>query len=170
MSLAGSFLIARPTLRDPSFARTVVLLLAHNEDGAFGLVVNRPTQPPGSPFPVFAGGPCPSPGLFMLHGQADWMADPEEESLPGTKREVAPGIWVGDAGCLDRAGQTSADEIPRYRVFNGYAGWGEGQLEHELAGGAWAVVPATSELLFDIPAEELWDHLSPPRIPQPSLN
>ena len=56
------------------------------------------------------------------------------------------------------------------RVFRGYAGWGGGQLERELAVGDWAIVPASGELLFDTPAADLWKHLVPPMIPQPSVN
>ena len=55
-------------------------------------------------------------------------------------------------------------------MFSGYAGWGPGQLEGELAAGAWAIVPATGELLFDVPAEDLWYRLVPPTIPEPSVN
>jgi putative transcriptional regulator len=55
-------------------------------------------------------------------------------------------------------------------MFSGYAGWGPGQLEGELAAGAWAIVPASGELLFDVPAEQLWFRLAPPTIPEPSVN
>jgi len=161
-SLAGSFLIARPTLTDPSFARAVVLLLQHSAEGAFGLVVNRPVEQKGLPFPVCAGGPCQTPGLFMLHGHPEWAGS--------SPTEVATGIFVGDNSCLTRATDAPAGEARRCRVFLGYAGWGPGQLEREIAAGAWATVPATSELLFDTPAEELWPQLAPPRIPEPSLN
>ena len=65
MSLAGSFLVARQVLRDPNFERTVVLLLAHSDEGAFGLVVNRPATAKGLPWPLFVGGPCPSPGFSL---------------------------------------------------------------------------------------------------------
>jgi putative transcriptional regulator len=118
---------------------------------------------------VFAGGPCPSPGLLLLHGQADW-AGPSADGTEATGQEVAPGIFVGDASCLERARHPQPGETPRFRVFSGYAGWGAGQLEGELAAGAWAVTPATGTLLFDTPAGELWDRLAPPMIPQPSVN
>jgi putative transcriptional regulator len=167
MSLAGSFLVARTILRDPTFNRTVVLLLAHNDDGALGLVVNRPLKADGLPFPLFDGGPCPSPGLFMLHGHVDWSSPPPEEAV---KPELAPGIFIGDASSLNQATEPQPGQVLRFRVFRGYAGWGGGQLENELASGAWTVLPATGELLFDTPVEELWDHLAPPTIPQPSLN
>lgn len=166
-SLAGSFLIAKPALTDPNFRRTVVLLLQHDEDGAFGLVVNRPSKIPSWPLPIFLGGPCNSDGLFLLHGHEDWTQEeePEEES-----KVVAPGIFLGDQTCLKRV-----DEIPetgelRCRLFKSYAGWGPGQLEGELAQGAWAIAPANGQLLFQTPAEELWTLLLPPSIPQPSLN
>jgi putative transcriptional regulator len=58
----------------------------------------------------------------------------------------------------------------RFRMFAGNSGWGPGQLEGELAGGAWAVVPASGEALFDTPIDELWDSLLPPQLPEPSVN
>jgi putative transcriptional regulator len=175
MSLAGSFLVARPVLQDPNFARSVVLLLAHSADGAFGLVVNRPVPEPieGVPFPVYFGGPCPAPGLLMLHGHPEWQdekpgaAENEEESTP----EIGPGIFVGDAACLERAREASEGSgEARFRVFSGYAGWAAGQLEGEIAAGAWAVVAARGPLLFGTPAGDLWDRLVPPSLPQPSVN
>jgi putative transcriptional regulator len=164
MSLAGTFLIARPVLRDKNFVHTVVLILAHNPDGAFGLVVNRPAKVEGLSFPVFAGGPCPSPGLILLHGHAEWA---EEGNAP---HQVAPGIFLGDPACLDRATKAAAEHPVRLRAYHGYSGWGPGQLEDEMAAGAWAVVPAKGELLFDAALDSLWLDLVPPAIPQPSLN
>jgi putative transcriptional regulator len=165
-SLAGHFLIARPVLRDPNFARTVVLLLQHGSVGAFGVVVNRPAKAKGVPFPVFTGGPCESPGLLMLHGHKDWLDDSEEE----VKREVAPGIFLGDASCIKKINDPGPDDSFRFRMFAGNSGWGPGQLEGELAGGAWVVVPASGELLFDTPIDELWTSLLPPQFPEPSAN
>jgi putative transcriptional regulator len=165
-SYAGKFLIARLALQEASFRQTVVLLLQHAAEGAFGLVVNRAVSVEGLPFPVFAGGPCQSEGLLMLHGHADWVESPTQ-AVP---REVAPGIFLGDASCLSRIGEGATEANHRYRMFSGYAGWGPGQLENELAAGAWAIVPASGELLFDVPAEDLWFRLAPPTIPEPSLN
>jgi putative transcriptional regulator len=165
-SLAGSFLIARPVLQDPSFKQTVVLLLQHSDEGAFGLVVNRPRSVEGLPFPLYAGGPCPSEGLFMVHGQVEWM-NPAEDKPDQT---IAEGIYLGDSSCIGRVNEPQAVQEPRYRLFTGYAGWGPDQLEHELAASAWAVVSATPQLLFDVPAADLWSSLLPPSIPQPSLN
>jgi len=178
MSLAGSFLVAQPSLDDPNFRQTIVLILAHNDDGAFGLVVNRPVNKAGLPFPVFNGGPCPAPGFFILHGHAEWLA-PQAEAVneqenehegEEKQREVAPGIFLGDPACLKRAAQLADGEKVRFRAFQGYAGWGPGQLESELHGGSWQVMAADSDILFGTPVETLWRLLAPPRIPRPSLN
>jgi putative transcriptional regulator len=163
---SGSFLIARPALQDPNFRKTVVLLLQHGPGGAFGLVVNRPAKVEGVPFPVYAGGPCGSQGLLMLHAHADWIeADNESEG-----KTVAPGIFLGDASCLKRVKEAAESDTLRYRMFAGYAGWGPGQLEDELASGAWAIVAANGTRLFDTPLEEMWTQFLPPAIPEPSLN
>lgn len=165
-SLAGSFLVAKPVLQDPNFVQTVVLLLRHNEEGAFGLVVNRPAKTEGIPFPVYVGGPCSAPGLIMLHGHDEWLsgkADPDEPA------EVIPGVYLGDTESLRRVAD---DDQPgfRFRVFTGYSGWGADQLERELSAGTWILAAATAELVFDTPTDELWDRLSPPSIPRPSIN
>ncbi len=169
MTYAGYFLIAKPMLQEPTFRHTVIFLMAHSAEGAFGLVVNRPTESKGMPWPIFTGGPCPSPGLIMLHGHADWVeADEDNEEKV---RPLAPGIFSGDAECLERAALESEEGGRlRFRVFSGYAGWGEGQLEGELASGAWSLKPANATLLFETPVREMWDRLSPPRIPEPSVN
>jgi putative transcriptional regulator len=166
-SLTGSFLVARPVLQDPNFVQTVVMLLRHGPEGAFGLVVNRPAEVAGElPFPVHSGGPCPAPGLIMLHGHADWASPAEEDD---ESPEVAPGVFIGDADCVGRVGGESEQPL-RFRMFVGYAGWGPDQLERELTEHTWHVVPATAELLFDTPPAELWDRLAPPAAPVPSVN
>jgi len=167
-SLAGFFLVAKPALTDPNFRQTVVLLLGHEEGGAFGVVVNRPE--PSSPLsvPLYQGGPCGGPGLILLHGFAD-LADSSTDLEDEAQREVAPGVFIGDASCLKQLAQVDK-AARRVRAYRGYAGWGPDQLEREIAVGAWALVPASAELLFDIPSDELWVRLVPNRIPEPSLN
>jgi putative transcriptional regulator len=164
-SLAGKFLVARLALKESSFRQSVVLLLQHGSEGAFGLVVNRPAKVDELPFPVFAGGPCASQGLILVHGHADWSEQADDP--PG---EVAAGIYLGDAACLSQIRDASEGQALRYRLFSGYAGWGPGQLEGELAAGAWSVVSATAQLLFDTPPDEMWYRLLPPTIPEPSMN
>ena len=105
-------------------------------------------------------------GLILIHGQSDWL-EPEDGEEP---EEIAPGVYLGDAGCLRRIAETEEGKTARYRVFAGYSGWGPDQLESELAAGAWIIAPATADLVFDTSVDELWDHLSPPAIPRPSNN
>lgn len=162
-SLAGSFLVARASLKDGFFGKTVIFMLQHNREGAFGLVLNHPADVKDLPFPLFVGGPCKFQGLIMLHGHADWI--PADEL-----QEVVPGVFLGNADCIERISGAEAESQYRYRVFSGYSGWGPDQLEREMTEGSWAIVPATDKLIFDTPVEDLWTTLVPPAIPLPSLN
>jgi putative transcriptional regulator len=164
-ALAGTFLVARPTLRDGYFGRTVVLLLQHGPEGAFGLILNRLAEAEDLPFPVHIGGPCELQGLLMLHGHRDWLDDTEEK--PG---ELSPGIFLGDMASFERLSKMPKGAGWKFRVFMGYSGWGPKQLESEMAQGAWIVVPASAERLFETPVADLWERLAPPTIPEPSLN
>src|SRR5207245_10363001 len=140
--------------RDPNFAQTVVWLIQHGAPGAFGVVVNRPVKAPGLPVPVFRGGPCESQGLLMLHGHEDWI-----EASELAEREVVPGIFLGDAHALKRITDPAPNQTLRFRLFAGNAGWGPGQLESEVAAGAWAAMAATADCLFDPPPDDLWQQL-----------
>lgn len=163
-SLAGYFLVAKPVLQDPNFARTVVLLLQHGPEGAFGLVVNRPVKPENLPFPVYVGGPCKMDGMLLLHGHPEWM----EEADAG---QVCPGVFLGDTAIAEKVTNPDQEDGElRFKMFSGYSGWGPQQLEGELAEKAWAVVQANGETVFDTPVEELWTQVLPPTIPEPSLN
>jgi putative transcriptional regulator len=160
--LVGSFLVAGPLLESPRFGQSVILLLQHREAGAFGLVVNRRGPDRGLPFPVFSGGPCKAEGFLLLHNHPEWTSSPE--------KQVAPGIFVGDFACFKRVSEAAPGHGFRFRAFTGYACWDPGQLERELAAGLWRVQPASGGVLFETPVEDLWDRLSPPRIPRPSMN
>ena len=164
-SLAGALLVARSSLRDSFFGRTVVLLLQHGSEGAFGLVLNRPAKSEDLPFPVFVGGPCELQGLLMLHGEPDWI-----DAGAASAGEVCPGVFLGDAASFERLGDMPPGAAWKFRVFTGYSGWGPKQLESEMAQGAWIVVPGSGERLFEMPATEIWERLAPQAIPQPSLN
>ena len=168
MSHASQFIIARPSLQDPTFQQTVILLLQHDQSGAFGLVVNRPLPPQAwtLPFPLYLGGPCKSEGLLMLHGHQEWMDMQTQQ-----EKQIVPGIFIGDEECVKQATQKHAEEATgRFLMMTGYAGWGPGQLENEISQGAWALVKATSENLFEISAQDKWASLLPSIIPQPSDN
>jgi putative transcriptional regulator len=165
MSLAGQLLVARTALQDGFFGRSVILLLQHGQEGAFGLVLNRPAQAKELPFPIFVGGPCKMDGLLMIHGRKEWLGDEED-----AKMEVCPGVFIGTTDQFEKA--TAAEEASgeRFRVFAGYAGWGPQQLESEMSQGAWIVRQGDGEIVFDVPVQELWETLAPPPLPQPSMN
>lgn len=162
-SLAGKLLVARSALRDAFFGRSVILLLQHGEEGAFGLVLTRPAQAKELPFPVFVGGPCKMDGLLMIHGNKDWQDD-------DNPLEVCPGVFLGNADQFEKARDSDDIENGRFRVFAGYSGWAPAQLEEEMNQGSWIVLPADGDTIFDTPPLELWEKLAPPTLPEPSLN
>jgi len=155
----GQLLVASPTLTDPNFARAVVLVLDHDDDGALGVVLDRPSDLPvqdvlpgwadvvDPPTRLFAGGPVSTRsalGVAVL--------------LPGT---AAPLGWrrvFGDTGLLDldTPMEVLADALAGLRIFAGYSGWSPGQLEAEVAEGAWFVVPARPGDLKSAAPEQLW--------------
>ncbi len=164
-NLVGCFLVARSSLRDGFFGRSVILMLQHGADGAFGLVLNRPAKADQLPFTVYVGGPCKMDGLLMIHGCENWL-DEEDEA----KMEVCPGVFLGTKDHFEKATEAESDETGRFRVFTGYAGWAPEQLESEMQQGAWIVLPASGEIIFETAADELWEKLAPPTLPQPSMN
>ena len=91
-------MIAKPVLKDSFFGQTVILLLQHSCEGAFGVVLNRPAPVKDLPFPLFIGGPCKFQGLIMIHAHADWNA-------PDEQQEVCPGIYLGNAECINRVSE-----------------------------------------------------------------
>jgi putative transcriptional regulator len=155
-SLAGQLLLASPSLLDPNFVRTVVLIGVHSEDGAMGVVLNRPStvtigeavpqlqDAVGALEPVYVGGPVQSSSVVFL---AEFL-DPSPAGLLVLGRIGFP---APDAG-LDEL----ADATARRRVFAGHAGWGRGQLDAEVADGDWITDAAHPEDVFTDVPEELW--------------
>jgi putative transcriptional regulator len=161
---AGQLVVATPVLEDPNFARTVVLLLqADEEDGALGLVLNRPSGTgvdevlpnwaplSAEPGVVFAGGPVQPQAAICLGRRRPGVAS------VGSYAEVE-GVPGGSLGTVDLDADPA--EIARVasevRLFAGYAGWGAGQLEAEVDEGAWWVVDALPADAFDVHPELLW--------------
>ena len=155
--LRGKLLIAGPTLLDPNFARTVVLVAEHTEDGAMGLVLNRPAGTlvgeavpdlswlVSDDDPVWVGGPVAETAVVVL---AEW----ERPELAGALVEADLGFVGADADGPEQL----EGAIRRARVFAGHAGWGPGQLEGELAEEAWIVEPPRREDVFTEDPEGLW--------------
>ncbi len=158
-SLQGQFLIATPQLLDPNFIRTVVLVLAHSPQGALGLVINRlhhktikdlwqevSQSPCKIERPLNAGGPVSGP-VLALHRRGE-HAD----------AEVIPGLYY--SAQREKLEQLLSEESQDVRVFLGHSGWAGGQLESELAQGAWLLLPANSELVFGpVEGPALWQLL-----------
>ena len=166
--LDGQFLIAMPGMADANFARTVVYICAHSEDGAMGFVINRPQQLsfsdvllhldlvgedevirlPGSTlnFPIRCGGPVESGRGFVLHSD-DYMS---ESSIP-----VSDDISL--TASLDIIRAICDGRVPsRATMLLGYAGWGEGQLDEEMTRHGWFAARGEQKILFDTPTDERW--------------
>lgn len=156
-SLRGKLLLAGPTLKDPNFDRTVVLITEHTDEGAMGIVLNRPSEAPvDEAVPdlawvvepddvVYVGGPVAPSGVIVL---AEW-SDPAHAVV---RIEDDLGFVPGDVEDTDAL----LAAIRRARVYAGHAGWGPGQLEAELAEEAWIVETPRREELFSAEAETLW--------------
>jgi putative transcriptional regulator len=156
--LRGKLLVATPGLEDPNFFRTVVLLLEHNTDGAVGVVLNRPsavvmadalpTWAPhaADPAVVFVGGPV-QPDSAIALGRA--VGDGATQGFAAL---------FGDVGTVDLERSPAEVEPPieRLRVFAGYAGWGPGQLESELAASGWFVLEPEPGDPWSAEPAELW--------------
>jgi putative transcriptional regulator len=160
--LANHFLIAMPSLADPNFSRTVTYLCEHSEEGALGIVINRPTdvrlgelldhlglQANGSSIaeqPVFLGGPVQRDQGFVLHrpaGRWDSSLEVAEDIILTTSQDILAAI-AESAGPQD------------YLVALGCAGWGPGQREEELAETAWLSGPASADIMFSRSSERRW--------------
>jgi putative transcriptional regulator len=163
-SLAPAFLLSMPQMVDPNFARTVVLLCKHSEEGAFGLVVNRPMltsgrvvvnlDPPVSTereLQVWIGGPVEPERSWMLVGEEP----PEDDESAGGLR-IASGLYLSTSPNLLRRSLDPAPP-PRTRLVVGYSGWGPGQLERELTASAWLLSDVDADLVFNTPPECIWE-------------
>jgi putative transcriptional regulator len=154
-TLKGQLLIAAPALVDPNFRRTVVLVGEHTDEGALGVVLNRPSETTvhealpelttivDAPEHVYVGGPVQPSAIVVV---ADFV-EPDR----------AGSLVLGTVGFLPAEIEPlELGELRRARVFAGYAGWGPGQLDDELAEESWIVEPALPEDVFTDDPDELW--------------
>jgi putative transcriptional regulator len=161
-SLAGRLLVATPLLEDANFARTVVFICSHNEDGAFGLVLNRPLGEPVAQHLPDWGRRAVAPAVFFAGGPV------QRHIVMGLGRDLAivdAGWWTRvtpEIGLIDLryapndALRTTESMIESARLFVGYAGWGGGQLEAEIAQEAWFVVDSRPGDVFSAHPERMW--------------
>jgi putative transcriptional regulator len=155
-----------PQLQDPNFHRTVMLMIQHDETSSFGIVLNRPSElklaalfesleahwAGDSEATVSWGGPVELNTGWMLFGDA-LSIEPDNAEVTA----LLPG--VNFACSLDVFREVGAGPPNHLRFFLGYAGWGPGQLEFEIAQGAWLSADVTPEAVFDVEADRLWDHV-----------
>jgi putative transcriptional regulator len=158
--LKGQLLLDSGQLQGSFFARSVVLICQHDAEGAFGLVLNRATgETVGEKIvadlpdalkacPLYLGGPVQPSALSFLHSDA-FLAD----------ANVMPNLSLGHSmDSLIELGE-SLSPARKIKMFAGYAGWSPGQLESEMKRKAWLTHPATLELVFDSPPEQLWQEI-----------
>jgi putative transcriptional regulator len=164
-SLAPCLLVAMPQLLDPNFRRCVVLIIHHDANGSFGVVLNRSTE-------------VDAPSLFAAL-EIEWRGDPRESIDwggpvqpetgwvlfdPASRtvrdeqvREAGEGICF--SGTLEVLKQLAQAPPARMRLLMGYAGWGPGQLEQALGGGAWLLAPVSPDVVFEVDSESMWSHV-----------
>jgi len=144
-------------MEDPNFSRSVVLVIKHDDQGAMGLVLNRPTGATvreaidgdgdvvcQTDAGLFRGGPCDGP-LMVLHSEADLA---QETVIPGESSEAqGEGVYFTVDSDLVRDLLNNPDAIARY--FHGYSGWSPGQLDAELDAGGWLTIEASPQSVFD---------------------
>ena len=166
----GTFLIASLGLEDPAFSRTIVLILQHRPDeSTLGVVINRPLGDRSTLYPreeldrlteglgegaerrgglLYQGGPVEPGSLIFLH---------RVEHLRGDAAAIRPGLFAGgDLDALREHSAAAGDEGPFLRFFLGYSEWHPGQLESEIALGAWILAPGDVDLVFSSDPKAMW--------------
>ncbi|MFT4059001.1 MAG: YqgE/AlgH family protein [Legionella sp.] len=163
-SLANHLLIAMPSLHDPNFEKTVIYICEHREEGAVGLIINRPMQFPlsvvfdqleiepinieYSHLPLMFGGPIQPERGFVMHKEfGEWRSSLflQEDVTVTTSNDIIRAI--------------AKDEGPKeILVTLGYSGWVENQLEKEILDNVWLVCPYRSEILYEVPFEDRWEY------------
>ena len=153
-SLAGHLLVAVPDLPDSNFFRSVVLMVQHSEEGACGLILNRPTEVSVAEVwnevsdevsdvsdPVYLGGPVEGP-LMAIH-----------QCISLAEQDVVEGVYMSMG--RENLSAVIAQDTRRFKIFTQYSGWSSGQLESEMGAGGWLSLPATEAHIF-ADEEELW--------------
>jgi len=159
-SMAPTLLLSMPQLDDPNFHHSVVLLCQYSDEGAWGVVINRPTgkaasmvvqlDPPlthDSGIELWVGGPVePERGCILIAEEL-----PDAESV-----RVSDGLYLSGSPALLRR-LLESETPPKCRLLMGYAGWGPGQLEAELTQSAWLIADVDLDLVFDTDPKEMWE-------------
>ncbi len=161
--LNNQFIVAMPALVDPIFHHTVTFVCQHTNEGALGIVINRPANmklgeifkqmeikvksPTAADVPIFAGGPVQQDRGFVVHtacGEWDTTLPVSKDISLTTSRDVIEAIAAGEGP-------------EQYLIALGYAGWGEGQLEKEILSNSWLNAPYAKQILFETPLDQRWN-------------
>lgn len=173
-SLIGRALVASPYLNDPNFLRSVVYILEHNEEGAIGLILNRPTDRTicdllgdvaeiqvDDDSPIYWGGPVDGPLMLMQEvrkgDKTGIFAASDQAKILELFRQRGQGANSdAESNAASSAASEAASLRGNFRLFDGYAGWSAGQLDAELNDGGWLIWEIESELIFSDPSE-IWE-------------
>lgn len=153
MELASKLLVAAPSLVDPNFSRSVILLLQHDQDGAIGLILDRPTEEPVADHLPQLDGWTVEPAVVFVGGPVDPTVAIGLEQNPHPDHAIPGAPWVGILDLTDR------EPAAHCRVFSGYSGWGPGQLEEEITEGAWIIVDPAPDDVFSGTPDGLWSRV-----------
>jgi len=166
--LKNHFLIAMPRLLDPNFHQAVAYIYEHNEDGALGIVINKPLQrislgdvmrhlkinienPDVDNFPVVSGGPVAREQGFIIVPTQNYTSHNDQDQLLAENDQV---VISSSKNLLESIAQ---GEMPEYFIISlGYCGWAAGQMEKEITENTWLVAPLNTEILFQLPFEKRW--------------
>ncbi len=154
----GKILISEPLMNDYYFGRSVVLLAEHNEEGSFGLVMNKPLHStfnevvqgfPPFDAPVFMGGPVQTDSLFFVHTLGD--------DIPESNEVIRGLYWGGDLETVREMITLNTINASQIRFYIGYSGWDANQLEDELKRNAWLVSTAATQNLLNTQPARMWE-------------
>lgn len=168
--LSHHFLVAMPTLNDPGFKQAVVYVCEHNEEGAMGLIINKPLQinlgnvlrhlnidindKTTETHPVLMGGPIGQEHGFIIHNQPAFLSEQTKQEMVDHGEEEPELVISSSKDTLKFIAQGRGPA--HFIITLGYTGWQPGQLEEEIAENSWLVIPFSEEILFDAPVESRW--------------
>jgi putative transcriptional regulator len=170
-SLAPGLLLAMPHLVDPNFTRAVVLMIEHNDEGSFGLVINQPSEMDAAELlaaldiewrgekdaRVWSGGPVMPTSGWVLHEPTPVIPEPPPEAGLDNSSTVRLMEGICLSTSPDNLKAIAEDPPERIRLLLGYSGWGPGQLAGEMARGSWLHADLTPGLVFDTPPDDIWE-------------
>ena len=172
-TLAPGLLVSMPHLKDDPFARAVVLMIEHNENGSFGFILNQPNEVTvstmlelldltwyGNPKDsTWNGGPVMPESGWVLHEKTSVIVPKtmglQDSLLLGESMDLGHDLHITVSP--EKLALLAQKPTERIRFLLGYSGWGKGQLEHEISKGSWIHADINADMIFDVPAEKLWE-------------